>query len=72
MLSVCFDMKGTHMNTPDEMKKYNDFMKALTELSRQHGSIIQAVGGVYICAPESVQDLVYITDIRSGDLLPRS
>lgn len=58
------------MNTASEIQNYTAFMRALTELSRKHGVVIQAVGGVYLCDPSDVADLTYITDISSGDLLP--
>jgi hypothetical protein len=50
---------------------YQQFVKALTELTRQYGIALQCVGGVYIADQAGeFKDLSYIADISSGDLMP--
>lgn len=58
---------------PEQIEaNYDQFMKALTTLTRQYGVAIMSVGGVMLADTDSeFKDATYIADISSGDLYPR-
>ena len=62
---------ATNLTDQQVAANYQHFVKALTELTRQYGIALQCVGGVYIAdRAGEFEDLSYIADINSGDLMP--
>ncbi len=59
------------MTTAPNTTDYDQFIVALTALTRQYGVAIQSVGGVILAdAPGEFHDVTYRADISSGDLYP--
>lgn len=58
--------------TPEEQQRFAEFTKALTDLSKQTGIVLQAIGGVMVTDTEDpcLNNLGYTNDITSGDLEP--
>lgn len=55
-----------------EQQRFTAFTEELAELSKKHGIVLQAIGGVMIADPkdEALQNLSYTDDATSGDLEP--
>lgn len=55
-----------------KQQRFEEFTKALTELSKKHGFVLQAIGGVYELDPKdpTLENLRYMNDATSGDLEP--
>lgn len=54
-----------------ENRRYENFCKDLKKLSKTYGIVLQVVGGVNICTPDSMKGFNgYTTDLDSGDLEP--
>jgi len=55
-----------------EQQRFTNFTQELAELSKKHGIVLQAIGGVMIADPkdEHLDNLTYTNDATSGDLEP--
>ena len=50
---------------------YRRFVSELTRISRRYGVAVKSVGGVVVARnPSEFEELVYVGDVDSGDLLP--
>ena len=58
------------MTYEQQQEQFSAFTKALAELSKKHGVVIEAVGGVDIVDTKKVNldNLEYTDDASSGDL----
>ncbi len=59
-------------NATEEQKRFTEFTQALAALSKQHGIVLQAIGGVMITEANdpNLNKLGYTNDASSGDLEP--
>jgi len=59
------------VTTPQIEANYNQFIVELTALTRKYGVAIQSIGGIYLAYdPGEFNNVRYVADITSGDLLP--
>lgn len=56
----------------NEQERFTLFTKELAELSKKYGVVLQSSGGVMITnlRSEKLQNISYVDDSTSGDLLP--
>ena len=56
----------------DEIRRFRNFSKRLTELSKETGFVLKAVGGVYVYDENDpyLETLYYSDDLTSLDLVP--
>ena len=60
------------ITNPTVEANYDQFVAALTALTRKDGVAIPSVGGVILADQTGeFRDVTYVADITSGDLYPR-